>query len=114
VNIYSLTVATAVGKNGTQIYYTLDGAESWSLLSEDILNATGIYRGIVPVGENPLVNAFMTTENTMVVFGTYSDFTASSNGLSKVFRDTYRKYSRRPRTPSLIFAETPTCGATFS
>jgi hypothetical protein len=32
------------------------------------LNATGIYRGIVPVGENPLVNAFMTTENTMVVF----------------------------------------------
>jgi predicted acyltransferase (DUF342 family) len=86
VNIYSLTVATAVGKNGTQIYYTLDGAESWSLLSEDILNATGIYRGIVPVGENPLVNAFMTTENTMVVFGTYSDFTASSNGLSKVFK----------------------------
>jgi hypothetical protein len=40
----------------------------------------------VPVGENPLVNAFMTTENTMVVFGTYSDFTASSNGLSKVFK----------------------------
>jgi hypothetical protein len=69
VNIYSLTVATAVGKNGTQIYYTL--TERIVVAPEDILNATGIYRGIVPVGENPLVNAFMTTENTMVVFGTY-------------------------------------------
>jgi hypothetical protein len=39
----------------------------------------------VPVGENPLVNAFMTTENTMVVFGTYR-FHRVLGGLSKVFR----------------------------
>jgi hypothetical protein len=67
----------------------------------------------VPVGENPLVNAFMTTENTMVVFGTYSDFTASSNGLSKVFRDTYQIFSPSTNTVLDICGNTNMWGNLF-
>lgn len=86
INIYSLNVATAVGKNGTQIYYTTDGAETWSRLSTAIMNSTGIYAGIVPPLTSPLINVFMTSENTLLIFGAYKGFTANSNGLSKIFK----------------------------
>lgn len=84
VYIYDSNNALAVGINGIIIYSTNWGSGNWSIVPNEILNASGI-SGIINKSTNTLSHIFMYDLNSIVISRLKTTFTPSVLGSSNIY-----------------------------
>ena len=91
VYLYDANIGLAVGDNGVFLY-TSDGAKTWTVVPNSILNTSG-YASRINGAYNKLRNVIMTDINTMSIVSVKQSFNIAgtaqnpiiTNGLSKVY-----------------------------